>query len=228
MGFILSLESSTEICSVAISREGHVLSERTILRGHSHSKELTTLISACMKSANIGFKDLNAVALSGGPGSYTGLRVGTSTAKGICYALNIPLIAVSTLMSLASRHISKDGYLIMPMMDARRMEVYTSVFDSHLNALIETTNLIISPESMSDIVNRYSPLLICGNGAAKCKPFVEDFTSVRCIADSCDAASMCSLAYEKFKQKNFENTAYYSPFYFKAPNITKSKKDYLA
>ncbi len=226
---ILNIESATDHCSVALSRGTEVLSFRATEERFAHSKLLTLLIEECLAAEKIALKDLDAVALSSGPGSYTSLRVGSSAAKGICYALDKPLIAVDTLKSLAlaAYALKKDDTAVYaPMIDARRMEVYTAHFSASGDRLRDTSADIIDENSYTKIFKSEKKLIFCGNGAEKCRsvltsPFAH-FVSV-----VCSALLLPPLAVRAFDEKRFENVAYFEPEYFKAPNITKSKKKLL-
>ncbi len=169
--------------------------------------------------------DIDAVAVSKGPGSYTGLRVGLSTAKGICYSLEIPLISINSLSILAAGLDVTAYEAIIPMIDARRMEVYMSIYNSGLETLEETKAFIIDQESLEILYKQYSSIVFCGNGAFKCEPFARknDLISNQGLS----AKFMIDLSYTAFLAKNFEDLAYFEPFYLKSPNITKSKQNKL-
>ena len=186
-----------------------------------HSQKITLLIQEVLKDSGLAISDLSAVAISAGPGSYTGLRVGTSCAKGLCFASDIPLIAVPTLDLVVQPFLKADADLIIPMIDARRMEVYYNVYEASGKQLSETDNLIIEANSFEEL--RSKKLLFCGDGAHKVKNVIDhpDF-SVQSTYPH--AADMAQIATQRFDNQLFEDIAYYSPFYFKPPNITKSKK----
>ena len=186
-----------------------------------HSAQLTSLIRELCSAANIKMKDIDAIAISDGPGSYTGLRVGASTAKGICLALNKPLIAISTLKALAHEYIAQ-GERVMSTIDARRMEAYGAVFCKEES--FETKSWIWSEEIALGLSSEYSQLIICGNGIEKGKGFFEQYKNVDLRPSKCSASHLVPLAYQKYKASEFVNVAYHDPFYFKSPNITKSKK----
>jgi len=224
LGKILNIETATRICSVALSDNGRVVAMQETNTQNSHAEQITVFSEEIIYKAGISFRDLDAIAVSKGPGSYTGLRIGVSTAKGFCYSLDKPLISVGTLKALAAGIISKmkesgekvEDLLFCPMIDARRMEVYSAVFDHQLNEIRKTKAEIIDKDSFSDMFNNKKKIVFVGDGAAKCKDilgqvseavFPEDFLP--------SAAYMAPLAEEKFKNKNFENTAYFEPFYLK-------------
>ena len=222
MPYILSLESSSEVCSVCVSEGGECLSLIETKEPFSHTRKMTLFIDECLKEAGIQVKELSAVAVSDGPGSYTGLRVSAATAKGLCFGLGIPLIAVDTLQAIAdhARYIY-DGSLYIPMIDARRMEVYYSVLDPHLKVLEQTNNLILE----TDVFSQYEDetLVLCGTGVEKSKEVFKtkayDF-----FPFDLSAKHLIRIAQQKFDDEAFENIVSYGPNYFKAPKVTQSKK----
>ncbi len=178
----------------------------------------------------MSFHDLSAVCISNGPGSYTGLRVGSSTAKAICYSHKLPLIAVSSLKGVAygilSEHRLDQSSILMPTIDARRMEVYMVVYNLDLNIISETTNFIYAQESIDSLMSYYQGLqiVICGHGAAKLKnSSIELAERITIIPSLCNAKNLCQLANDKFNLGQFESIAYYKPYYYKAPNVTIPK-----
>jgi tRNA threonylcarbamoyladenosine biosynthesis protein TsaB len=225
MAYILQLETATDVCSVAISNNGQLVCIRESLVSNSHTELITILIKQCIAEANISLKDLQAIAISGGPGSYTSLRVGVATAKGLCYGLKIPLLALDSLEALCYGIDSsqlKDNSIIIPMIDARRMEVYSANYDHGYKRLTDTEAIVID-ETTLDYVLRDADVLLCGSGAEKCYNII-NHPRLSLHHTSASSSYMSSLAYERFKNGQFEDLAYYSPNYFKAPNITKSTK----
>lgn len=226
MPTILQLETSTDVCSVAISRDGILLSiaESQVL--NSHSEVITLLIQTCLNESGLAIQALNAVAISDGPGSYTSLRVGTATAKGLCYGLDIPMLAIDSLQILAAG-ISQSQIalndVIIPMIDARRMEVYTAVFDKSLKKIVETHAHILHEKSLEELA-KASKVHVCGSGASK---FIENFPSEKISLHhiKTSASYMSHLALDMYLKNEKVDTAYYVPNYFKAPNITKSTKN---
>ena len=224
MSLILSIETATPVCAVALHYEGALLGEYRLLKGRSHAEKLATLIDALIKDCGKEIKELAAVAVSGGPGSYTGLRIGTSTAKGLSFALRIPLIAVNSLTALAAQlnDTIRENDLLLPMFDARRMEVYCQVLDKQLKVLQDTMPVIIDEKSFINFFEKHNVYLF-GDGAGKCKPvithsnafFVDDVFPV--------AAAVGELAYMKYIQKDFVDVAYYEPFYLKEFRAGKPK-----
>ncbi|MFA6261262.1 MAG: tRNA (adenosine(37)-N6)-threonylcarbamoyltransferase complex dimerization subunit type 1 TsaB [Bacteroidia bacterium] len=221
---ILCIETSTEICSVALAEHGKTVALNELQEGNRHASHLTTLISEVL---NGNLKAIDAVAVSMGPGSYTGLRVGVSTAKGLCFALNIPLIAIPTLESLAHyfhcRHGNPDSSAnLIPMIDARRMEVYTASFDSQLNQILPTSAMIINTESFE--AQLVQPTYFFGNGAAKCKTVITASNAMFVDDIHCSADGMSALAQKAFDANRFEDVAYFEPFYLKDFVGTKAKR----
>lgn len=210
--YILNIETSTKNCSVSIAQNGKTIALKEVAEeSFSHSEKLHVCIDNLLKENQITYKDLNAVALSGGPGSYTGLRIGTSTAKGLCFALDIPLIAVDTLLVLA-KQVNEDS-LIIPMIDARRMEVYTAIFDATHNPATPVQALVIDENSFAEISEK---AVLIGDGAAKCKEVLnrENFIFLDEIRYP-SAREMSEISFDKFQKKEFEDIAYFEPFYLK-------------
>ncbi|NNF34737.1 MAG: tRNA (adenosine(37)-N6)-threonylcarbamoyltransferase complex dimerization subunit type 1 TsaB, partial [Saprospiraceae bacterium] len=222
----LCIETATEVCSVALGNRHKLIVEDNINRKNSHTETLTIQIENILKKARISYQDLNGVALSGGPGSYTGLRVGSSVAKGICYAWDIPLVAVDTLYGLGvgvSDQVGP-GQIIIPMIDARRMEVYTAHYDHQMNELKSVYNVILEEGVFNNLGAERA--LICGNGALKCEG-IDVGIDIDIIPTTCKAANLIVKSYELLKEGKIEDIAYFNPNYHKAPNVTKSKKNIL-
>lgn len=215
MGIILNLETATTNCSVCISKDKQILAIReNNTPNYSHSEQLHVFINECLEEAGLLPEDLNAVAVSKGPGSYTGLRIGVSAAKGLCYALGIPLISIATLKSMASKKRSTKNELIIPVLDARRMEVYSAVFNSDLHQIRDTKAEIIDENSF-ELFYKNEKVTILGSGAEKIQSVVNHpnlFFDTQCVPSS---KEMVSLAYEKYLQKEFEDVAYFEPYYLK-------------
>ncbi|WP_264560319.1 tRNA (adenosine(37)-N6)-threonylcarbamoyltransferase complex dimerization subunit type 1 TsaB [Flavobacterium sp. N2270] len=213
MSFILSIETATKNCSVALSNEGKTVALKEVAdQNFSHAERLHVFIEEILKENNITYKDLSAIAISKGPGSYTGLRIGVSSAKGLCYALNIPLISIDTLTSLAKQIKIEEG-IIIPMIDARRMEVYAAFFNSNFEMIKEVKALVIDENSFSDI---NATIHLIGDGAQKFKAILTD-DKFRFYEDVVypSANEMSFLAFEKYKKSDFENVAYFEPYYLK-------------
>lgn len=223
MAVILNLETATTNCSVSIARDGNILS--LVEEDHErfvHSEQLHNFIQISLTEAEMSPADIDAVAVSKGPGSYTGLRIGVSTAKGLCYALDIPLISIGTLMSIARSVTVEDGYII-PLLDARRMEVYAAVFDYTGKQLKDAWAEVVDENSFSEFGGE-KPVCLVGNGAAKCMNVLSG-TNITYMPDVLPSAkTMSAISYEMFQKGQFENTAYFEPFYLKDFIATKSKK----
>ncbi|MFA6924989.1 MAG: tRNA (adenosine(37)-N6)-threonylcarbamoyltransferase complex dimerization subunit type 1 TsaB [Bacteroidales bacterium] len=230
MPLILNIETATNICSVALSEKENIISFRETSIENSHSSLLTVFIEEIFKEAKLKLSDIDAVSISKGPGSFTGLRIGVSTAKGLCYALEKPLLSVNTLKAMTFGIIknNKDkNALYCPMLDARRMEVYTALFNSNLEEVEPTNAKIIDEKSFSDILLK-TKILFFGSGANKCKDFYKDTKNAVFIHDfNASAKYMAGLSYQKFLKKEFENVAYFEPYYLKDFFAT-TPKDKLA
>lgn len=225
MALILNIETATDICSVGLGKDGKTISLKESHESFTHSKVTTLLIQACINEAKIELKDLDAIAISEGPGSYTALRVGTSIAKGICYALNKPLIAIDTLQAIAWMTFEKeklDG-LYCPMIDARRMEVYYKIFDSDNKAVTKVGTKVVVESSYKNYFASNKKIIFSGNGAEKCKPVIQSPLAVFSNVN-CSAANMAFLSQRSFEEQKFCDLAYFTPNYHKPPNITTPKK----
>lgn len=222
LSYILNIETATKNCSVALAKEGKTIFSKEIAEeGYSHAERLHVFIEEIVKEVGITLQDLSAVAVSQGPGSYTGLRIGVSAAKGLCYALNIPLIAIDTLQALASQVTISNG-LIIPMIDARRMEVYSAVFSPNLEQKREVLAEIITENSFE---NLQETLYFVGDCAEKCKSVLtkENYIFLDEIVYP-SAKEMSFLSFEKFKKSDTVDVAYFEPYYLKNFMITTPKK----
>lgn len=211
--YILNIETATKNCSVSVSENGVTLLCREMAeQGYSHAEKLHVFIEEVVKESNITLKDLSAIAVSQGPGSYTGLRIGVSTAKGLCYALDIPLIAVDTLATLANQVTQTDGTII-PMIDARRMEVYSAVFDSNHQKTRDVQAEIITEESFSETEGN---IYFVGDCNEKCKTVLtrENFIFLDDIIYP-SAKEMSKISFDKYQKSDTVDVAYFEPFYLK-------------
>lgn len=218
MSCILHIETSTDVCSVAVSEDGQCIFAQEDRQGPSHATTLGVFVDEALSFADSHAIPIDAVAVSSGPGSYTGLRIGVSMAKGICYGLNVPLLSVPTLKLLCVPLLLREGIpddaLLCPMIDARRMEVYAAVYDRALRQVRPVQADIVDEHSYLEFLDR-QPVYFLGNGAAKCKEkithpnahFVEDMHPL--------AKWMFPLAERKMMNEEFEDVAYYEPFYLK-------------
>ena len=215
MPYILSIETSTTNCSVSLSNENKLIDYQEIdSPNYSHSENLHVFIDDLIKRNKLKFNELKACAISRGPGSYTGLRIGLSAAKGICFGLDIPLISISSLKVLANA-VEFDG-LIVSTMDARRDEVYSCVFDNKLNVICEEKPEVIDNSTYSDLALK-NKLLIVGDGQIKFKKLIDNNENIRYDPNILKPSSkyMFSIANEKFKRDDFEDLAYFEPKYLK-------------
>lgn len=215
MAIILHIETATTNCSVSISKEDETLFlKEDNNKNYSHAESLHVFIDAVLKESNIALTDLDAIAVSKGPGSYTGLRIGVSAAKGLCFALNKPLISVPTLQALAYQAKVENG-IIVSMLDARRMEVYSCIFDSHYNQIRDTEAEILDHNSFRDYLENDKVYFI-GNGVDKTKDILATHRNAIFIENKVPSANeMGLLAYNKYKISDFEDVAYFEPYYLK-------------
>jgi tRNA threonylcarbamoyladenosine biosynthesis protein TsaB len=223
MALILNIETSTEVCSVAIARDGELIHMRENLSGQNHAMLLTLFIQELLAESNIAIEQIEAVAVSGGPGSYTGLRIGVSVAKGICYAANLPLIAITSLEAMAHYVMinlsefyygEKKNILYCPMIDARRMEVYTSFFDKNLIQIRGIQADILDHQSYLPFLKSNS-VLFFGNGSSKFREAISHPNGVFLNGIITSAKNMIPLSERDFKLQKFVDVAYYEPFYLK-------------
>lgn len=231
MPVILNIETSTDVCSVALTCDGQVVFNKENHESMSHASSLGGYVQDALSVAKSHRLAIDAVAVSRGPGSYTGLRIGVSEAKGLCFGLDVPLIAVDTLAVMAcavmfKKDIDEDA-LLCPMIDARRMEVYSAVYDRALNQVKPVSAEIIDENSYADILTR-KPVIFLGNGAGKCRDVITG-DNARYIDGICPlAADMLALSEMAFRNSRFENVAYFEPFYLKEFVATKPKNKVLS
>jgi len=216
--YIINIETSTKVCGVSLTKNGELIDHKESNEGNSHAANLAPFIDEIIKRNNINYSNLNAIAISKGPGSYTGLRIGTSTAKGLCYSLNIPLIAINTLESMAAHaknlySNSFDG-IFRPMIDARRMEVYSQAYSSNLEILNDVKAIVVDEESFKKELEN-SQVLFFGDGAEKCMDIINHKNAIYFDQAQASALGMVNLSFEAFKNQKFENVAYFEPFYLK-------------
>jgi len=220
MSVILSIETATEVCSVALAQDGELLALKESANSNEHASHLTLFIQEVLEEARIKLNALDAVAVSKGPGSYTGLRIGVSAAKGLCYSLDKPLIAVSTLKALAYQALSlypalkNPETLICPMIDARRMEVFTALYNQHLEEICPIDALILDQHTFDDF-SRYT-IAVIGNGAGKCTELFAGSKNIIFPGNVRNSAkAIASMATSMFHNKAFVDTAYFEPYYLK-------------
>jgi tRNA threonylcarbamoyladenosine biosynthesis protein TsaB len=215
MALILAIETATTNCSVALFRAGVLIAEKEHnTEEYTHAEQLTIFIEEVVKAAKINLQDIQAVALSKGPGSYTGLRIGTSTAKGLCYALDIPLISISTLkamaFTMAKNHITD---IYCPMIDARRMEVFSALFDKDNKEIRGVQADIVDEDTYAKFLDK--EVLFFGDGALKCKEIINHKNTIFIEGVYPSARDIGTLANIKFEDKYFEDVAYFEPYYLK-------------
>ncbi len=213
MTYILNIETATKNCSVSLAKDGvTILTKEIAEQGYSHAEKLHVFIEEILNKTNLTVRDLKAIAVSKGPGSYTGLRIGVSAAKGLCYALGIPLISVDTLQILA-KQVSIENGLIVPMIDARRMEVYSAMFNSQHAKINEVQAEVLTENSYQEFDG---PLYFIGDCQEKCQTVLTKaiFTFLPEVIFP-SANEMSPLSFEKFKANEFEDVAYFEPFYLK-------------
>lgn len=223
MAKILLLETATEVCSVALAVDGEVAAFAESKDGFRHAEQLTLFAEQVLRASQLTTRDLDAVCVSRGPGSYTGLRIGVSTAKGLCYALGIPLLAVSTLEAMAS-HVasSKDaGWLLpegdpylCPMLDARRMEVYYALYDLQGRQMNEVAARVIDGQSFEEILSERK-VVFFGNGAAKCQSVITSPNALFIPDVQASARFMSKIAQEQYNKNAGEDVSYFEPYYLK-------------
>ena len=233
MSLILCIETGTDICSAGIARDGELLSLRESAEGRDHARKIAVFVDELLRETGVAPEDLDAVAVGKGPGSYTGLRIGVSFAKGLCYALQIPLVAVGSLDALTE--VAREDYeagiiavenwesaRLCPMVDARRLEVYAQIFDSQGKALSEVSAEVVGDESFRRWRgNSDAPFVIFGNGSAKCAELLPDAVRIE-VAPS--ARGLARPAQRMLDEGRTEDTAYFEPFYLKDFVVTTSKK----
>lgn len=233
MGLILSLESSTEVCSVALAKNGNLLDIEENQEGLNHSELLTSFIESILKRNNLKAKDIDAFAISKGPGSYTGLRIGTSVAKGLCYASDRQLIAISIFDAMVW-YVTQNQQefdlnldecsLLCPMIDARRMEVYYAIYNNKLECLEPISAKIMSENSFNELFEK-NRIIFFGNGAEKCHEVIKHQNALFVGPKKVSARFMINLAEQKFNSRDFEDVAYFEPYYLKdfVATIPKNK-----
>jgi len=221
MSLLLLIETATTSCSVALAQDNAIIALREIDQRNIHAEVITVYIDEVFKETGKQIKDIDAVAVSSGPGSYTGLRIGVSTAKGLCFSLDKPLVTVETLSSMAHGLIArgnveiKPNTILCPMIDARRMEVYTALFDSNGNEIKPTAAEIIDENSFADVLGERE-IVFFGDGADKCKTTLSyQFNAVFAGAFANSAQDLLVPANRKLNQRDFADVAYFEPFYLK-------------
>lgn len=222
MAIILNIETATQLCSVALAKDGSLIAVKETLEDRSHAKLLSVYIEKIIREQGLNFNDIDAVAVGKGPGSYTGLRIGVSTAKGLCYGSGNPLIAEGTLdimcREFLTLHHKADlnfaDTLLCPMIDARRMEVYYAIFDSHGNRLTDVAAKVIDGNTFTPLLEK-NKMIFMGSGMPKCREIISNGNASFQDDIHPSAGSLAYLSWESFKAGRFEDTAYFEPFYLK-------------
>tara|TARA_B110000483_G_scaffold129379_1_gene155064 strand:+ start:1075 stop:1761 length:687 start_codon:yes stop_codon:yes gene_type:complete len=223
--YILNIETSTTNCSVSLSENGRLigLKEDNSLQ-YSHAERLHVYIDELLQTANVSKTQIAAVGISKGPGSYTGLRIGVSAAKGLCYALKTPLISILTLEALAHQVVNPQGPIVS-MLDARRLEVYSAIYDASYNETRQTEAEVITLDSYKELLD-LSPVYFIGNGVAKTQLLLSHPNAIFIENKLPSAAQMCTLTHAKFNDNDFEDVAYFEPYYLKDFIAIPSKKQF--
>ena len=217
---ILYIETATDVCSVALSKGSEIIGLKEEAGGNNHAKHLLPFVDEVLKQAGVSMTEINGVAVSIGPGSYTGLRIGVSTAKGIAYTAGIPVMAISTLESIAQgaktlwSGISTETVQIVPMIDARRMEVFITRYDFDMRSLEEISSKIVDENTFAELLSK-EKVLFCGNGMPKCKEILSAFLNAKFMDAPISAKNMLPAALRKWQKQEFEDVAYFEPFYLK-------------
>lgn len=230
MGKILSIDTATDICSVALGYDGELRDKMESAEDRSHAKLLTVLIQDILDKNGLQVSDLDAVAVSEGPGSYTGLRIGVSAAKGMCYVSKLPLIGISTLKTIAAGYLMNNDIsnetVLLPMLDARRMEIYYAEYDSLLNEKITATPLVVNEDSFKEYDTK-NEVVFLGSGAQKCRNILS-LKNATYVTDVLNKAEfMIDIAEKSFRNKKFVDVAYFEPAYLKPFIATQPKKKFF-
>lgn len=230
MATILNIETSTDVCSVALTQDGQVLEHHEDYQGHNHAVVLSRFVESCVAYARTREIPVDAVAVSIGPGSYTGLRIGLSEAKGLCFGLSVPLIGVNTLQLLVvstmfANFFDDDNLLYVPMLDARRKEVYTAVYTPALEPIVQPQPMILDAGSLSQLRDGSHTLVLIGNGSDKAHEILSPGQDLRFIPGVKPVAvDMMALAEKHFREGEFLDVAYSTPAYLKEFQATTPKK----
>lgn len=215
MAIILNIETSTTNCSVSLSDNGEIQSIKELSDGgYSHGEKLHLLIKEILDESLVSSNQLDAVAVSKGPGSYTGLRIGVSTAKGLCYALDCPLISVSTLESLA-RQVKTTNGMIIPILDARRMEVYSAIYNHRFEQVREVKAEVLHPDLYQAYKSKTNELVFVGNAVSKTREVIKEDLGIRYIDSLPSSREMAQIAEYKYQKSDVEDVAYFEPYYLK-------------
>lgn len=223
--YILHIETSTKVSSIAISKGSEIIGFLDLKEGMNHTALLAPAIDQLMKTNSLQNKQLAAISISSGPGSYTGLRVGSSTAKAMAYSLGIPILSVPTLLALANAAFEKypDAQLVMPMLDARRNEVYTAIYNPDLLEYIPVSSLILEKKILSELITPEKLIVICGDGAAKVGNEIGGDRTRIDPTILTSAAHLVGPALRMYRKHQYSDAMHFVPFYLKPPNITQPR-----
>ncbi len=224
MPLILNIETSSPVCSICLAQDGKLLGYRETTEAHSHAHLLTTMIDELLNEHKITYAQIEAVAVSSGPGSYTGLRIGVSVAKGLCYSLDIPLLSVPTLQSIAENMRQRTDYSLsyyLTLMDAKRMDAFVSIFDQQGKEVLSAKAVTLDTNFVNEI-SGFGQVGIGGNCLEKCRT-VFDNSFVFVENTDCTSRSMIGISEKKMAEKRFENTAYFEPVYVKEFEVKVKK-----
>lgn len=224
MALIINIDTAVKSASICLSNEEKIIAELSNPSEKESAAWLHVAVQQLLRQHHLSLQQLNAIAVSAGPGSYTGLRVGMAAAKGLCYALNIPLITLNTLQIMAASARNIDADLLCPMIDARRMEVFTALYNSSLQEVMPSTNMIIEEGAFANWLENYS-ICFFGNGSDKAQPVIKN-PNARFAVIKTSAKDMVPLALKKFEATQFSGLAYSEPFYGKDFYSPVSKKNY--
>ena len=224
MAYLLAIETATEVCSVALGKNGQCIALKENERENSHAEKVIVFVDEVLRQANVSVKLIDAVCISEGPGSYTGLRIGASSAKGLCYALEKPLIVIPTLQAMAWGASGQFPQVkhFCPMIDARRMEVYTAVYNEHMEILDEVKNHIVDEDFCDGFMSKGS-IVFSGNAVKKVQPILSEKPNAIFATTKTSARYLLELAFEKYLKNDFVDVAYFEPFYLKEFQSKKGK-----
>lgn len=226
MAYFIAVETATKVCSAALFKDNQLLAFKEEGGDYSHAEKLALFVDEVLKEKGIAYNQLSAIGVSKGPGSYTGLRIGVSFAKGLCYALQIPLISVDTLLSMAigaRQEVEKEQFYLCPMIDARRMEVYSAVYTQDLDQLKDIAADVIEEDSYLSFLDQMETYFF-GDGAEKCKQVIQHQNARFLEGGFVSARNMGGMLFDKYQKNEFENLAYFEPYYLKEFIALKGKK----
>lgn len=215
MATILHIDTSSTVCSIGLSSNNQLIDLIEENEGYSHAEKLHVFIQSILSNQKLNPSDLSAIAVNKGPGSYTGLRIGVSAAKGMAFALDIPLISINSLHALCYNLKYEGPTFYLPMLDARRMEVYTCLLDENFKEVMTSQAKVIDEETHKEYLN-FQPIVCLGDGAEKCQPYLNFIPGIRFLPNIyASVRNFHQLAFQKFGQQQFEDLTYFEPEYLK-------------